>query len=465
MGVEGRTHRPVVDHGICGACAVCFHGCPAERVVEVRDGPDSLRGRVYRGAGSFALPVPGSPAQDPPCRAACPLGQDVPGYLRLLAEGRIQEALDRILEDNPLPAVCGHVCTRPCEAACTRSRIHDAVPIRTLKAFAALGGRRTPIAAVGGGPLVAVVGSGPAGLTAAHDLARSGFRSMLIESHNRPGGMLAWAVPPFRLPREALETDIQAILEMGVELRAGLRFGKDVGLGDLREEGIRALLLAAGATRSLALEIPGEDSQGVVDSLAFLRRVHAGDDRPLGGRVLVVGGGSAAMDAARTARRLGSEVLVVYRRERRDMPADPQEVEEAAAEGVAFCFLTAPVRVIVDRDGRMQGLECVRTRLGEAESGARPRPVPVPGTGHEIAGDALITALGQAPDLPRILEALGKEHAARFRLDPESGETGLAGIFAAGDFLNGPGSVVEAMACGRRAARAVHEFLRRGGSL
>jgi len=465
MAAEGRTHRPVVDHAACTACAVCLHGCPAERIVEMRAEADSLRGRVYRGGDGYAMPLGGSPPQDPPCRAACPLGQDVPGYLRLLSKGRIQEALDLILEDNPLPTVCGYVCTRPCEKACTRSRIHGPTPIRALKGFAALRGRRKPTARVGGPPVVAVIGSGPAGLTAAHDLARKGIRPLLLEAQDRPGGMLAWAVPGFRLPREALETDVRAVLETGVALRTGRRFGEDVDLEDLRREGVRALILAAGTTRGLPLEIPGEDIPGVLDSLAFLRRFNDGDERPPGKRILVVGGGNAAMDVARAARRLGSEVLVLYRRERGDMPADPLEVEAAAEEGVGFRFLTTPVRVTAAGDGRMQGVECVRTELSRAERGAQPRPVPVAGTGHEIAADALITALGQAPELSPILEALGGEQALRFRPDPESGETGLSGIFAAGDFLHGPSSVVEAMAGGRHAARVVQAFLRRGGSL
>jgi NADPH-dependent glutamate synthase beta subunit-like oxidoreductase len=465
MAIEGRTHRPIVDHDACRACAVCRRGCPAERVVEMRAEADSLRGRVYRNGDGFALPREESPLQPPPCRTACPLDQDVPGYLRLLSTGRIQEALDLILEDNPLPTVCGHVCTRPCEEACTRRGAHGAMPIRALKGFAALRGRRKTSARVGGSPEVAVIGSGPAGLTAAHDLAREGIRPLLLESHDRAGGMLAWAVPGFRLPREALEADVRAVLEMGVALRTGHRFGKDVGVENLREEGVRALILATGATRSLALDIPGEGSRGVLDSLAFLRRFNDGDERPPGRRTLVVGGGNAAMDAARTARRLGSEVLVLYRRERGDMPADPLEVEAAEREGVGFRFLTTPVRVTAAGDGRMQGVECVRTELSCPESGAGPRPVPVAGTEHEITADALITALGQAPHLPPILEALAGEQVSRFRPDPESGETGLAGIFAAGDLVQGPSSVVEAMAGGRHAARSVQAFLRRGGCL
>jgi len=465
MAVEGRTHRPVVDHDACGACAVCLHGCPAERVAEMRAEADSLRGGIYGKGHPFALPLAEPPGQPPPCRAACPLDQDVPGYLRLLSLGRVQEALGHILQDNPLPAVCGHVCTRPCEAACTGTRIREAVPIRALKAFAALGGRRGPSPRVEGRPEVAVIGSGPAGLTAAHDLARSGVRPMLIETHDRPGGMLAWAVPGFRLPREALEADIRAILEMGVVLRTGLAFGRNVSLAQLRSEGVRALLLAAGTTRGINLDIPGAGSLGVEDSLTFLRRFNAGDDSPPGKRVLVVGGGSAAMDAARAARRLGSEVLVVYRRDRGGMPADPSEVEDAGKEGVAFRFLTAPVRAAADESGRVRRLQCVRTELSEAGQGERFRPLPVPGTEHGIAADAVITALGQTADLPPILQALGAEEARRFHLDPGSGDTGVPGVFAAGDFLHGPSSVVEAMAGGRRAARAVEAFLRKGGSL
>lgn len=463
MAVEGRTHRPVVNHEACSACGICLGGCPAERVPELHLEPDSLRGQVYKKGG--LTPLSFSQASDPPCRAACPLGQNVPEYVRLLAQGRADDALDCILEHNPLPGVCGHVCTRPCEAACTRNRINGPVPIRALKAFAALRGRKAPRNTASGRPLVAVVGSGPAGLTAAHDLARYGIRSVLLESHHRPGGMLAWAIPRFRLPEGVLEADVQRILALGVDLKTGVRFGSDMTLEELRTMGIRVLLLAAGTPRGLPLDIPSERSEGVQDCLDFLSRINAEDDRPPGGRVLVVGGGNAAMDAARTALRLGSEVTVIYRRKRGNMPADPAEVQEAEREGAAFRFLTAPLRVIPNENGRIQALTCIRTELGELKHGSRPGPVHVSGTEHDLAADSLIIAAGQRPDAAPLIHGLGPDLAPRIRLDMQTEETGCPGVFVAGDLVSGPGSVVEAMAGGRRAAHAIREFIEQGKSL
>ncbi len=463
MGVEGRTYRPVLDHDVCGACSVCLHACPAERIPEMRSEPDSLRGRIYGQGDPFALSFPESKAEIPPCRAACPLGQDIPGYVGLLAQGLVREALDRILEHNPLPSVCGYICTRPCEAACTRNHMDDPVPIRALKAFASQRsdpGTRPVAASKGKRPSVAIVGSGPAGLTAAHDLALEGIRCLVLESYDRPGGMPAWAVPRFRLPSEALERDIQGILALGVELRTNVRFGVDVNLGDLHKQGVRALLLATGTVKGLPLKIPGDNSKGVMDCLAFLRGVNSGEDRPPGRQVLVVGGGNAAVDAARTARLLGSEVTVIYRRGLEQMPADSAEVKQAEREGVAFRFFSAPLRVVAGEDDRLKGLACISTELRQTEQDKRPMPFPLPGTEHEIPGDALIAAVGQAPDLTPLQRGLGLKDSSRLLLDPAGPKTGCRGVFAAGDLLNGPTSVVEAMAGGRRAALAIRSYLK-----
>ena len=462
MAIEGRTYRPVVDAEACGACTICTRECPAERIPEMQTEPDSLRGSVYR-ARAGRTDSPGR--EVPPCRAACPLDQDVPGYLHLLSQGRTQEALDRILESNPLPAVCGHVCTRPCERACTRGLLDRPVPIRALKEAASRIGRspvRPSIPSSKSGLDVAVIGSGPSGLSAARDLALQGFRVRVLESWDRPGGMLAWAIPGFRLPLEALEADVARIQALGVEILTSVRFGDDIAWEDLQNEGARALLLATGTMKSGPLGIPGEQTPGVLDALAFLRRVSRGEGSPPGESVLVVGGGNAALDAARTALRLGSsQVSLVYRRGRGEMPADPAEVRGAEKEGIAFRFLTAPTRVAVSGEGRMKGLTCVRTELKELGAGRRPRPVPVPGTEHEIVADALIAAVGQKPDPTPLLPGLSPKDRFRFRPDPDTQQTACNGVFAAGDFVNGSTVVVEAMASGRRAARAIAAYLHR----
>lgn len=463
MAIEGRMYRPVVDADICGSCSICVRRCPAERLPEMRLEPDTLRGAVYRALDpGQAVPVDFALTETPPCRASCPLDQDVPGYVRLLSEGRIQEALERILEANPLPAVCGHICTRPCERACTRALVESPVPIRALKEAAARIGYtrlQVPTSSQKTGFDVAVIGAGPAGLSAARDLGLQGLRVQVLESYDRPGGMLAWAIPEFRLPLKALEADVARIQTLGVEIRTRTRFGDDITWKDLRNKGVRAVLLATGTMKSVSLGIPGEESPGVFDALVFLYRVRRGNTSPPGERVLVVGGGNAALDAARTALRLGSKsVSMVYRRGRDEMPADPAEIRNAEREGVAFRFLTAPSRIEVSGEGRMKALTCVRTEL--RKSGAeRPLPVPVPGTDHEIAADALITAVGQVPDPALLVRGLSSENRRRFLPDPVSLETGWKGVFTAGDLVNGSTTVVEAMASGRRAARAIAAYL------
>jgi len=463
LAVEGRTHRPVVDALVCGACSICVRGCPAEFMPEMRTESDSLRGAVYQTRPPQAGPRDSTRADTPPCQASCPLDQDVPGYVRLLSEGRIQEALDRILEANPLPAVCGHVCTRPCERACTRGSLDSPVPVRALKEAAARIGRAPAphsIPSQKSGFDVAVVGSGPAGLSAARDLALQGLRVQVLELNDRPGGMLSWAIPAFRLPLEALEADVARIQSLGVDIRTGIRFGNDITWEDLRREGIRALLLATGTMKGVRLGIPGEKSPGVHDALAFLRLVSRDNGSPPGERVLVVGGGNAALDAARTALRLGSKsVSIVYRRGRDEMPADPAEVREAEREGVSFRFLTAPMRVAMSEEGPMKGLTCVRIELRESGADRRPQPVPLPGTEHEIAADALIMAVGQVPDPAPLIRGLSPEDQQRFRPDPVSLETSCKGVFAAGDFVHGSTTVVEAMASGKRAAHAITAYL------
>ncbi len=461
MAVEGRTHRPVVDHERCTSCSICRGGCPAERIQEMRAEPDSLRGRIYEGIHGPLFEGRDLPSPRTACQNACPLDQDVAEYVALIAGGRPAEALDRILASNPLPSVCGHVCTRPCETACLRNRLDGPVPIRTLKAFAAVQGREyeRPVQVTAHGrPVVAVVGSGPAGLTAAHDLALEGIPVLLLESHERPGGMAAWAIPAFRLPREALETDIRRILARGVDLHTGVRFGTDITLDDLRSEGIRSVILATGTMKSLPLGIPGEKTPGVIDCLGFLRDFNRDIQAGIGNHVLVVGGGNAAMDAARAARKAGAEhVTIIYRRGRREMPADIDEIRNAESEGVSFRFLTVPVRVIPSSTQGFSGLVCTKTDLVDMGHGGRPRPIPIPGTEHEIHGDMVISAIGQSADPDPLLQGLGRENARGFSIAPESEPmgTGVSGVFAAGDVLNGPTSVVEAMASGRRAARAV----------
>ncbi len=471
MAVAGRTHRPVIDHGRCAPCSICLGACPAEMIPEMTREEGSLRGSIYRGMdrkGVFGSPD--AAVESPPCQLACPLHQDVRGYMEHIAAGRHEEALQLIRETNPLPSVCGHVCHRPCEEACMRGLFDEALSIRKLKRFVTgytAGMTDSPRRVEPGRGKVGIIGAGPAGLTAAHDLAAHGCAVEMIESFDEPGGMLAWAIPEFRLPRKVLRQDIAYIRNMGVRIRTGLYFGHDVTLSDLKEEGVEAFIVATGTQRGLGIH--GEEAdgyEGYVDCLTFLRSFARHKHLDTGTRVLVLGGGNAAVDSARAAVRLGAkEVKIVYRRGPEQMPAHRDEIEAAMRDGVAVEFFSAPVR-IVSSGREVRGLECVKTEVRETAGSKRPEPVPVPGSVYVVEADMIICAIGQAPDPVPVTRGIWGE-AVRNRslsVDPETGLTHMTGIFVAGDFLNGPTTVVEAMASGRRAARAAWRYLSGGGA-
>jgi NADH-quinone oxidoreductase subunit F len=469
MAVEGRTHRPVIDYEKCDTCGVCLYACPAEIMPEMREEADSLRGKIYDHFDADVSPYGKKDLLAPPCQLGCPIRQDVRGYMKLIAEKRHREALELIRKANPLPSVCGYVCHHPCQDACTRVYVDDALSIRSLKRFAAdfdNGDLTPPEIGASKGKKVAVIGSGPAGLTAAHELARNGYGVEIVESYSVPGGMLAWAIPSFRLPEAALRRDIDYIRKMGVVIRTETRFGVDVTASDLRADGVEAIIIATGTPLGLKMNIENEtDAEGYFDCLAFLRKYADGQLVDPGQTVLVIGGGNAAVDSARTALRLGTgKVTILYRRGLEQMPADREEIDEALAEGVAVEFLTAPAKMLVE-DGRVKGLQCVKTKLEDVLGSGRPKPVNIEGSNFDIPADTVISAVGQQPD--------GSWKGSGLSLDVTSQNTISAnektmltkekGVFAAGDVVSGPSTVVEAMASGKKAARAVDQFLS-GGS-
>jgi heterodisulfide reductase subunit A len=461
--VEGRTHKPVIQYDRCETCGVCLEACPAEIVSEMRKEEDSLRGRLFDDTDRSPRLNLSKSYGPPRCQAACPIGQDVRGYMRLIFEGRYREALELIRDANPLPSVCGYVCHHPCERACTRGEVDDPLSIRSLKRFVVDyddGNLTLPERQAAKNRKVAVIGSGPSGLTAAYELAKKGYAVEITESYKEPGGMLAWAIPAFRLPRSVLKRDIDYIRKMGVEIRTGIAFGRDVSVEDLRNKGAHAVILATGTQKSLKMNIRNENGlPGYMDCLTFLRRCSDGEPPPLGNRVLVVGGGSAAVDTARSALRLGAKkVSLVYRRTLEEMPADREEVNDALREGIEMMYLTAPVKILVT-GGKAGGLECVKTRLGEVDASGRRRPIPVEGSQFEILADTVISAVGQQQDYSVIYKGLSRADGS-IRIDREGGmHTDVEGVFAAGDFVNGPTTVVEAMASGKKAAQAVELYL------
>ncbi|MCF8038466.1 MAG: FAD-dependent oxidoreductase [Desulfohalobiaceae bacterium] len=401
-----------------------------------------------------------------PCQMACPAGIDIPGYLTLIGLGRHQEAIELIRRDNPFPWVCGLVCTHPCEFMCVRGRMDTPIAIMDLKGFAAERAMseslyRNPEKAADNGRKVGIIGAGPGGLTAAYFLALWGYRVTLIEALPRAGGMMLVGIPRYRLPQEVIDREVALIQSLGVEIRLSTRLGRDVGLEDLRQEGFTAFVLAIGAHESFRLHIPGEtDFPQVYPAVDFLKKISLDRKFLPGPKVAVIGGGNVAIDAARTCIRLGcEEVMVLYRRTRSEMPAHEEEVMEAEEEGVSFTFLTIPTE-ITGQSGEVTGIRCLRARLSEPDESGRQRPVPVKGSEHDIEVDAVIPAIGQDID-PQGLDAFGDLGWTRRRTigtNTVTMETGQEGVFAIGDAVTGPATVVEAIGGGKRAAWAIHRY-------
>jgi len=400
-----------------------------------------------------------------PCQVACPAGTDAGRYVGLVGAKRYDEAYAVAAEVNPFPSVCGWICTAPCESACRRGVLDEPIAIRTLKRFAAEHGQLPPVAppAIRRPEKVAIVGGGPAGMSAAYYLARLGYRVTVLEAMPVPGGMMAIGIPSYRLPRDVLQDEIARIVGLGVDLRLNAAMGRDFTLGDLEGEGYSAVFLATGASKSRRLGVPGDDAPAVVPATLFLKRVNLGEEPRLSGPALIVGGGSTAMDAARSAWRSGaSPVTVVYRRDRAEMPAQVEEIEAAEREGIVVRTGLAPVEV-VRRDGSVVGMRCVETRPGaDTALGTRAAPwEPVPGTELELDATTILVAVGEEPDPSILPEGAGIEVSgwAGIVADQRTLATGRAGIFAGGDVVSGPKTIIDAVASGRRAAASIHEYL------
>jgi NADPH-dependent glutamate synthase beta subunit-like oxidoreductase len=458
--VEGRTYRPVIQADRCRSCNVCLRGCPAEIIPEYRTEEDSLRGVLYRRMAQKESTKEKIPL--PPCQKACPIHQDARGYVGLIAKGKLMEALELIREVNPLPAVCGFICHHLCEEACLRTEVDQPVPIRLLKRFVAEYER-------GRGTIerkphkrrrekVLVIGSGPAGLAAANDLCLLGYGVTVIEALPVLGGMLAVGIPEFRLPRDVLKMEIEEIRKLGVEMKTGNRFHFDGEDKTFRKLGYQAAFLSVGAHRSLRLNLQGEKLKGVLPGVEFLRNVNLGRPSPIGKRVAVIGGGNVALDVARSAIRLGAENIdIYYRRSRKEMPAIPEEVDEAIREGVRIQFLVSPVKILGSGE-HATAIECVKMELAEVDKTGRPRPLPIDGSNFKVRADTIIAAIGQRVD-GKGLQRFDTHPDGTIRVDPETGETSVRGFFAGGDVVTGPGWAIEAIAAGKKGAESIHRYL------
>jgi len=466
------SKEPTLVNDDCISCGACARVCPIKPYSQFEEGL-LQRSAVDREDRASYPPYFGIVRETPPCSLACPAGIDVRRYVSLIAEGKFAEAIAVVRERNPLPSVCGRVCPHPCEAACNRGLVDEPIAIEALKRFVAdyeialreRGEFTYPKPKEKNGFKVAVVGSGPAGLTCAHDLALMGYQVVIFEKEKVAGGMMYLGIPEFRLPRDVLAHDIEYIEKLGVEIRLNTPIGPDLSLDDLFEQGFSAIFIATGAYEGYKLGVPGEEEySGVVDCIKFLREVNLGRKEKPGDKVVVIGGGNSAIDAARVALRLGaSEVTILYRRSRKEMPANPWEVIEAEREGVRIHFLAAPTRIL-GKDGKVTGMECVRMELGKLDASGRRRPVPIPGSEFTISCDFIIPAISQQPDV----SFLGEDHGLEIsrwnsiEVDPGTMATARPGVFAGGDVVTGPRTVVEAIAAGHKAAKGIDRYIKEG---
>lgn len=397
----------------------------------------------------------------PPCQVACPAGISGQDFLYYIAQGKFEEALEEIRRAMPFPGVCGRVCTHPCEPECERGKVDAPLSIRALHRFVAdhelRNGRKkaTPIEKTKE-EKIAIIGSGPAGLSCAYELIKRGYPVTVFESAPKPGGMLRYGIPNYRLPKEVLDEEIGYIEELGVEIKTNHPVKS---LREIFDQGYKAIFLATGAWMSQRMGIPNEESTGVIHGLEFLRKVNSGEKVEVGRRVAVVGGGNAAIDAARVARRLGAEeVLIIYRRSQNEMPAIKTEILEAEREGVKFHFLTSPVKALAN-DGKLNAIQCIRMELGEPDESGRPTPIPIPGSNFHLDVDQLIIAVGQSVDQRMFIDELEYTNTGTISVDPITLKTNIEGVFAGGDAVLGPADVISAVGAGQEGAISIELYL------
>jgi heterodisulfide reductase subunit A len=463
--VKIRKKPRYVKEGICTGCGECAKVCPVSILNPWDEGLGQRKaiGRAFPQAIPITFNI--EKRDRAPCVAACPAGINVQGYVQLIGQQKFLEAYQLIKERLPLPGVLGRVCPHPCETRCRRAEFDAPIAIRDLKRFAA---DQVDVQTMAVPPIeerpekIAVVGSGPAGLTVAYYLRLKGYGVTIFEALEKLGGMLRVGIPDYRLPPSVLDREIDYLLRCGITVQTEKRLGEDFTIDSLRRQGFAAVFLGIGAHGSIALNIPGEKgTSGVIDAVALLREVNLGRGQLPGRRVAVVGGGNVALDAARVIRRLGAEqVTIIYRRSANEMPAYGEEVRGALEEGVRFAYLTAPV-AILSQKGRVTGLSCIGTALGPPDESGRRRPVPVAGAEFSIDCDAVVPAIGQQTESAWAEKEPGLEWTVRgtLKVNPLTCQTSLPDVFAAGDAVTGPATVIEAVGAGHKVVAAIERYL------
>ncbi len=411
-----------------------------------------------------------------PCVQGCPVGVDIPAFIAQIQKGDLQSAYQALNKTNSLPAVCGRVCPQEtqCQSKCVRGIKGESVAIGRLERFIAdwyiKSGEKTIVQPVSNGKKVAVVGSGPAGLTCAGDLAKQGYDVTVFEALHVAGGVMVYGIPEFRLPKAIVQAEIDSLLALGVKMEKNVVVGKTISIEDLQEEGFEAIFIGSGAGLPSFMDIPGENLNGVYSANEFLTRINLmkaympGVDTPIQKikKVAVVGGGNVAMDAARCAKRLGAEVYIVYRRSEQEMPARHEEIEHAKEEGIILKVLNNPIAIKGDEKGWVNGIECVEMELGEPDASGRRRPIEKAGSEHVLDVDCVIMSIGTKPN-PLIIsttQGLESNKWGCIVADEATGQTSKQGVYAGGDAVTGAATVILAMGAGKAAAKAMNEYLK-----